>query len=56
MRNVIFFLSISIVISGDYCFAQEEESIDQVVYLIGNTATKEINKSHLAALATAFID
>ncbi len=37
-------------ISTTYIVGQEDGSIDQVVYLIGNTATGELNKEHLALL------
>ena len=51
MRKASLFLIISASISVNYCIAQENESIDHVVYLIGNTATREINMSHLAGLS-----
>ncbi len=50
MRKTIIFLAISISISTDFCLAQENEGIDQVVYLIGNTATRDINETHLTLL------
>jgi hypothetical protein len=52
MKNTIFILVIliSFFISFNPCLAQENEGIDQVVYLIGNTATSAINESHLASL------
>ena len=50
MRKASLFLTISAFITVNYCIAQENESIDHVVYLIGNTATREINISHLAGL------
>lgn len=50
MRKEIFFLAISISISVEVCLAQENEGIDQVLYLIGNTATREINEAHLSLL------
>ena len=50
MRKTIIFLAISISISTDLCLAQENDGIDQVVYLIGNTATRDINETHLTLL------
>jgi len=50
MRKTIFFLAIALSISTNHCFAQENESIDQVIYLIGNTATRKIDESRLTAL------
>ena len=50
MGKALLLLAIAISVSADICFAQENETIDQVVYLIGNTATREINESHLASL------
>ncbi len=49
MRKTLF-LTICALISANYCIAQENDSIDQVVYLIGNTATREINETHLTLL------
>ena len=52
MRNPIFILAVTIVFfhSFDCCFAQDNDGIAQVVYLIGNTATSEINDAQLATL------
>ncbi len=50
MRCIIIVLAISLTIEVNYCFAQEKEGIDQVLYFIGNTATKEINETHLSLL------
>ena len=50
MIKVLLFLAITISIAVDICVAQENEHIDQVVYLIGNTATRKVNENHLASL------
>ncbi|MFC2115779.1 hypothetical protein ACFLTU_04850 [Bacteroidota bacterium] len=50
MRKTLLILAISASISANYCLSQNSESIDQVVYLIGNTSTREINVSHLSQL------
>ena len=52
MKSIIFSLSVLItsIISSDGCLAQIDERVDQVVYLIGNTATREINEAQLANL------
>jgi len=49
MRKTLL-LTICALISANYFFAQENDSIDQIVYLIGNTATRDINISHLSGL------
>ncbi len=50
MRQALFFLIIGISISVNYCIAQGTESIDQVIYLTGNTATREKNNFHFSGL------
>ncbi len=52
MKSIIFSLSVLItsLISAECCLAQEDERVEQVVYLIGNTATSEINVAQLATL------
>lgn len=52
MKCIFFSLTflITSLISSQCCLAQDNESVDQVVYLIGNTATSEINEAQLAAL------
>jgi len=52
MKGLIFNLSVLTIflISSKCCLAQEDEWVDQEVYLIGNTATSEISEAHLAPL------
>ncbi len=50
MKKISLLLTICALFSANYCIAQENESIDQVVYLIGNTSTRELNISHLSGL------
>ena len=52
MRNLIFILVITFAFSHlfECCLAQDNEGIDQVVYLIGNTSTSAINEAQLASL------
>jgi hypothetical protein len=50
MRKTIFFLTVIALYSFDHCRGQDNELIDQTVYLIGNTATREFNTTNLASL------
>lgn len=50
MKKTSLFLIICISISLNFCIARDNENIDHVVYLIGNTATRDINKSHFSWL------
>jgi len=52
MKSIFFILSVLIpsLISSVCCLAQDDETVDQVVYLIGNTATSEINEAQLVSL------
>ncbi|MFC2112630.1 hypothetical protein ACFLTA_05115 [Bacteroidota bacterium] len=50
MRKILLLLTICYIISAYCCIAQENESLEQVVYLIGNTATREMNIAHLSEL------
>ncbi len=49
----ILFIQIVIAIflvSSECCLAQDDEIVDHVLYMIGNTATSEINEAQLASL------
>ena len=52
MKNAICIKAFVAVFSLTFhcCLAQENDQIDHVVYLLGNTSTKAINKSNLASL------
>ena len=50
MRVAIIFLTVIALYSFDYCKGQGNDAVDQAVYLIGNTATRELNERNLASL------
>ena len=50
MKHAILFLFIIVFCSSDFCKGQENDPADQTVYLIGNTATREFNRTNLESL------
>ncbi len=52
MKSVPFILAIIVIfiIFPECCLAQNDDIVEQVVYLIGNTATSEMNEAQLASL------
>ena len=52
MKSITFIhvLIVFFYISSECCHAQDDKSVDHVVYMIGNTATSEMNEAQLASL------
>ena len=52
MKSITFIQALLIIflISSECCLAQNGDRVDHVVYMIGNTATSEMNEAQLASL------
>ena len=50
MRKAFIFLTITAFCSFDFCKGQGKNTVEQTVYLIGNTATRALNEKNLASL------
>jgi len=52
MKSILLVQAVIVIflIYSDSCLAQDDDSVNQVVYMIGNTATSEIKELQLASL------
>ena len=55
MKRVLLILTISITISATDIIAQGNDSIGQIIYLIGNTSSGSINEVHLELLQKSLL-
>jgi hypothetical protein len=50
MKYTTLILAFLLILSADFCLAQDTEGIDRVVYLIGNTAPGSVDEDRMAIL------